>query len=165
MRHQTHRLVVLSALVLAAQAHASGVSPGVVGLWKTPREGGLIRIEACGAAICGRITDSPPAGAPVQKDVRNPDPTLRNRPIDGLVIMKLKSIGPGRWGNGVIYNPDDGKTYMASMDLTDDGRLRLKGCIVAPLCRTQTWTRAHIDARVIAMARPSAAEPASDRVR
>jgi uncharacterized protein (DUF2147 family) len=25
--------------------------------------------------------------------------------------------------------------------MVGEGRLRLRGCIVAPFCRTQTWTR------------------------
>ncbi|HEY1447548.1 MAG TPA: DUF2147 domain-containing protein [Caulobacteraceae bacterium] len=168
MRHQTNGLVALSALVLTAQAPSSSVSPGVVGLWKTPRDGGLIRIETCGGAICGKIAESSPAGAaPVQTDFRNVDPALRDRPIDGLLIMKLKPIGPGHWGDGSIYNPDDGKTYKASMNVTGDGRLRLRGCIVAPLCRTQTWTRADRNGGrgVTAMARTSPADPVSDGMR
>jgi uncharacterized protein (DUF2147 family) len=137
-------IVALLPLILAAQAHMSDLAPGVVGLWKTARDEGLIRIEACGGAICGRIADAAPTGGgPVQMDVKNPDPTLRDRPIEGLVIMKLKPTGPGRWGEGYVYNPDDGRSYKASASLAPDGRLRVKGCLVVPLCRTQTWTRAN----------------------
>ena len=133
--------VALSALFLAAQALVSGVSP--VGLWKTPGDDGRIRIEACGAAICGRIADAAPTGVgPVQTDIRNADPALRDRPIDGLLILRLKPLGPRRWGEGFIYNPDDGRHYKASIDLTPDGRLHVRGCLVGPLCRTQTWLRA-----------------------
>jgi uncharacterized protein (DUF2147 family) len=135
-------LVVLSALVLALQATASGVSPGVVGLWKTAGDEGLVRIEACGQAICGRVAADLRAGdPPPQTKVGNRRDAARDRAIDGQLIMKLKALGPGRWGDGWIHNPDDGKTYKASIALTPDGRLRLKGCLVVPLCRTQTWTR------------------------
>jgi uncharacterized protein (DUF2147 family) len=130
-------LVALSALALASQASASGVSPGIVGLWKTAGDEGLVRIEACGQAICGRVVgDSPP-----QTNVGNRDAGLHDQATDGQLIMKLKPLGPGRWGDGWIQNPDNGKSYKASIALTPDGRLRLRGCIVVPLCRTQTWTR------------------------
>jgi uncharacterized protein (DUF2147 family) len=143
MRQKPKILVALSVLALAASAHASDLAAEVAGLWRTSGDEGLIRIEPCGAAICGRISDPAPGGnAPIPTDVRNADPALRDRPIDGLLIMKLKATGPGRWGDGSIYNPDDGRHYRVSMDLTRDGRLRVKGCLVVPLCRTQTWTRA-----------------------
>ena len=137
-------IVALLPLLLAAQAHVADVAPGVVGLWRTAQDEGLIRIEACGAAICGRIADPAPAGGgPIQTDAKNPNPALRDRPIEGLVILKLKPIGPGRWGEGSIYNPDDGRSYKASASLAPGGHLRVKGCLVVPLCRTQTWTRAN----------------------
>jgi uncharacterized protein (DUF2147 family) len=130
--------VALSALALALQAAASGVSPEIVGLWRTAGDEGLVRIEACGQAICGRAVDDPPP--PTNVGSHNPD--LRDQAVDGQLIMKLKPLGPGQWGDGWIHNPDNGKTYKASITLTPDGRLRLRGCIVVPLCRTQTWTRA-----------------------
>jgi uncharacterized protein (DUF2147 family) len=121
-----------SALVLAAQAAVAIASPAVVGLWATAGDEGLVRIEACGGAICGRATGDPAT--------------------EGLLIMKLRPTGPDRWGDGWIRNPDDGKTYKASISLTGDGRLRLRGCLVVPLCRTQTWTRA---GRMAGMIRPT----------
>lgn len=128
--------VALSALVLALHAAASGAPAGVVGLWKTAGDEGLVRIEACGQAICGRAVDPPPR---TKASSRGAGP--QNQASDGQLIMKLKPLGPGQWGDGWIQNPDNGKTYKASITLTPDGRLRLKGCIVVPLCRTQTWTR------------------------
>jgi uncharacterized protein (DUF2147 family) len=152
MRWKTPGLAVLLAFSPAAQADAAGVT----GLWRTADNGGLVRIEACGEAICGRIANSSPEYA-AQKDVHNRDPALRDHPITGLLIMKLTPTGPGRWGKGWIYNPDDGRSYQASVTLSDDGRLRLKGCLVAPLCRTQIWTRAG----ALAGRDPTAAAPPS----
>ena len=131
---------------LALVALLTGAAPagsGIVGLWKTPVDGGsTIRIEPCGEAVCGRAVGSPRLKAfPDQKDVRNRDPALRGRPIAGLLTLKLRPIGPNRWGDGWVYNPEDGRTYKGSVELTGDGRLRVQGCIVAPLCKTQTWTR------------------------
>ncbi|MGH7010551.1 MAG: DUF2147 domain-containing protein, partial [Caulobacteraceae bacterium] len=63
--------VLAAAVLLGAGAHAH---PGarVLGLWRTPVRGGLVRIEACGAAICGYVAGSPMLAAnPAQKDLRN----------------------------------------------------------------------------------------------
>lgn len=118
------------ALLAAVQAHAAGISPGVAGVWKTQGDDGLVRIDGCGEDICGRIASAPAtADSPAQL---------------GLLIMRLKPTGPDRWGEGWIKNPDNGKRYRASVAITSDGHLRLKGCLVPPLCRTQTWTRVDV---------------------
>jgi uncharacterized protein (DUF2147 family) len=134
-------MLTLAAALLAGAAPAAA---GVTGLWKTPVDGGsTVRIETCGEAICGRAVSSPRLIAfPDQKDVFNRDPALRGRPIKGLLLLKLRPIGPSRWGDGWVYDPRSGGTYKGTAELKSDGRLLLQGCIVAPFCRTQAWTRA-----------------------
>ena len=133
-------LVALLALAMAMPASPSAAPPGVTGLWRTAGDEGLIQIEACGAEICGRIASDSLVVALPPTNARHQD--THDGATDGLLILKLKPTGPDRWGDGWIYNPDDHHRYKASIALTDDGRLRLKGCLVGPLCRTQTWTRA-----------------------
>ena len=127
--------------LLSAAPPASGRD--AAGLWRTPVDGGLVRIERCGADLCGRVAGSPRLRAvPDQKDIRNRDPTLRERPIKGLLIFRLHPLSAGRWAGGTIYNPDDGGTYKADLTMAPNGRIQVRGCIVDPICRTQTWTRA-----------------------
>jgi uncharacterized protein (DUF2147 family) len=139
-RQTLTKIVVPLALAMASLAGASGAAPSVAGLWKTQGDDGLIRIDPCGPSICGRIASASDPSAPT--DSHNPNPALRDRAREGMVILKLSPIGPDRWGDGWIYNPDNGKSYRASIALAGNGRLRLRGCLVFPLCRTQTWTRA-----------------------
>ncbi|MDR3507308.1 MAG: DUF2147 domain-containing protein [Caulobacteraceae bacterium] len=115
-----------------------------MGLWKTPEAGGsFVRIETCGDALCGRVVTSARLRAhPDQKDERNRDATQRDRPVKDLLILKVKAIGPNRWGDGWVYNPNDGGTYKGVMELRNASELHLTGCIVAPFCKTQTWERA-----------------------
>lgn len=133
-------ICALALMVAIAPARASS---GVIGVWKTPVDGGsTVRIDPCGEWVCGRVLSSPRiARFPYQKDVRNRDVALRGRPIAGLLILKLRSLGPNRWGDGWVYDPQDGGTYKGAVEVTGPGRMRLRGCIVAPLCQTQTWTR------------------------
>jgi len=42
---------------------------------------------------------------------------------------------------GSVFNPADGRTYRGTITMQGEDTLRLRGCVVAPLCRTQTWTR------------------------
>ena len=132
--------LALSVLLQTASA-SSPTTP--IGIWKTPVDDGLIRIERCGEAICGHVAGSPRLqNQPNQTDALNHDPALRNRPILGLLMLKLNPKGPGRWGDGWIYNPKDGGTYSAKIEIVGEGRLRLTGCIAPFLCQTQVWTRA-----------------------
>jgi uncharacterized protein (DUF2147 family) len=126
-----------------AGAAAWAGAPDVAGLWRTPTHGGLIRIEACGDEVCGRSVDSPALQArPDQTDVKNPDPALRNRPIKGMLILKARRQADGSWGDGWVYNPNDGKTYHLTLKLAAPGRLKVTGCLAALLCASQTWTLA-----------------------
>ena len=134
-------LTTLAAVSVSIQAPASAPSP--VGLWKTPVENGRIRVDRCGDALCGYVADSDTLRRkPDQADIRNHDPALRNRPIMGLLVMKLNPLGPGRWGAGWIYDPRNGGTFTAKIAMAPDGRLRLTGCLAPLLCQTQTWIRA-----------------------
>ena len=136
-------LSVLATLGLPALASAAPAGD-LSGLWNTPIDhGSLIRLETCGEAICGRVVSSPHLRAnPDQRDVRNRNSALRGRPLRDLLVLKVRPLGPGRWGDGWAYNPEDGGTYSGTMLLKDDGSLRLTGCILAPFCQTETWTRA-----------------------
>lgn len=130
--------------LLAAQAAGGG---DLSGLWRTPVDGGsVIRLSPCDGAICGRIVTSPHIRAvPDQRDVRNRDPALRDRVLRDLMVMKVRPLEPGKWGDGWVYNPEDGGTYKGEMALRPDGTLRLTGCIVTPFCKTQTWRRVQAD--------------------
>lgn len=140
---------VLSALGFACllaggpSLAAAQSSQTILGVWRTPSDGGsTVRISACGDAVCGQIVSSPALRAdPNLRDGRNSDASLRTRRLQGLRILQVRPQGPGRWSDGWVYNPTDGKTYRGSITMTPEGRLRLTGCVVRPLCQTQTWTR------------------------
>lgn len=136
---------MMAGLMLAAGLAAASENP--LGLWRTPVDGGsLVRLAPCGEELCGRIVSSPRLKAvPDQKDIRNRDVSQRGRALHDLTFMKVRSTGPGTWGDGWVYNPEDGGTYKGVMVLQPDGTLRLTGCIVRPFCKTQIWRRVQAD--------------------
>ena len=75
-------------------------------------------------------------------DRENPDPSLRARPIQNLVILwGFKYSGDNVWEDGRIYDPKEGKTYKCKMTLDGD-RLKIRGFIgVSLIGRTNVWTR------------------------
>ena len=84
----------------------------------------------------------PEAGKP-KRDRENPDKSLRDRPIQGLVFMTgFKFDGDGKWKGGKVYDAESGKTYSCKMTLKDRDTLEIRGYIgVSLLGRNQTWKR------------------------
>lgn len=131
------RLWPLAALMFSAPAFAA---VPVAGQWLTVEKDSVVEIAPCGKAICGRILrilKPQPKGPP--RDVNNPDPKLRNRPVLGMTILTgFKDTGKS-W-EGSIYDPRAGKTYRSYLTLQADGKLQVKGCY-GPFCRSQYWAR------------------------
>ena len=112
-------------------------SPGLNGDWVTSDRTAVVRVGACGGAVCGRIVRILAAGVP-RNDVNNPDRAQRSRPLVGVAVLSgFTADGSG----GRAYDPKSGRSYRASLRLNGDGTLRVTGC-VAFVCRSQTWTRA-----------------------
>jgi len=106
-----------------------------------------VRIAPCRgqpARLCGTVAwlanPNDAAGQPL-RDINNPDPALRDRPVLGmLVIRDFQRAADGRWEGGKIYQPRTGKTFDSKMQVNPDGTLKLEGC-VAVFCQAQTWKR------------------------
>lgn len=136
-----------SPLFLALAASLAALTSPVLaadptGLWQTPTNGGQVRIARCGQALCGTlVTSDHIRREPNARDENNKDAAQRSRTLRGLPMLSGFTGGPSEWRGGSVYNPADGGTYRGTITMTGDNALRLRGCIVAPLCKTQTWTR------------------------
>lgn len=120
----------------------------VVGLWKTADGKGLIEIsKSKDGTYQGKIVGGEPRkdanGNPIKTDVNNPDPSKRNRPTIGIVIMtNFRFDGDDQWTDGLIYNPEDGKEYKCKMWLDDPKTLNIRGYVgFSLLGRTEKWTK------------------------
>lgn len=130
----------LLALSPLASAPASAAPASINGKWKTADKDAIVTISKCGTSLCGKITKflvTPPDGVG-QKDVNNPNASLRNRTILGLDFLTGFKADGDKW-KGRVYDPKSGKSYKSILYKAKDGRLVVKGCI-AFLCQTQRWT-------------------------
>lgn len=150
-------LILLTSVVLAGPSMALGADEdAIVGTWLTAEaEDGRAHVQIVkdGDSYRGTIVwlelptypEDDPGGMPGQTriDRENPDPDLRDRPILGLEIVSgFEPTGDGRWGNGTIYDPANGKTYKCKAKLSDPDTLKVRGFIgVSLLGRTEVWTR------------------------
>lgn len=128
-----------SLLFLAAGASAP---PDITGLWLTDDRKGIVRIEPCGAHLCGRITrvlDTDPSVP--RTDVKNPDRRLRNRPIVGLMTLWGFSRSGSVWTGGRAYDPQTGNSYRSTLQMNQDQSLKVSGCVLF-ICQSRRWTKA-----------------------
>jgi uncharacterized protein (DUF2147 family) len=136
---------MLAALLFAASVSAG--APDVAGLWLTPTDAGVVKISHCGASLCAELLTSNKIKRDASlKDSHNQDQSLRGRTLKGLELFQDFKGAGGSWTDGRIYNPDDGGTYHATIELQGGDQLKLVGCIFAPLCKTQIWRRLPPDA-------------------
>ena len=136
---KTAAAALIAALLSGAAAYAA---TGAEGTWQTPDDNAVVKIEACGAALCGYIVTSDQLKAhPDQTDARNRTVSLRTRPLKGLALFSGVKGGPPEWTGGALYDPEDGKTYKGSIKLTGADTLQLTGCVFRPFCKSETWTR------------------------
>lgn len=131
-------LIVAALGALATPAFAADA----IGLWATPGNGGQVEIARCGNSLCGKLVTSDNIKTnPALKDIKNKDESQRTRTLKNLQMLYDFTGGPTKWTGGKVYNPEDGGTYSGTLELISANELKLKGCIVAPLCKTQKWTR------------------------
>jgi uncharacterized protein (DUF2147 family) len=112
------------------------------GVWVMTNGKVTVKVSACGQGLCGRIVG---LKKPLDKngnpklDKENPDPALRSRPVIGISLLHdMKPSGDGEW-RGAIYNPDDGRTYNATMSI-EGSVMKVKGCVMI-ICKTRQFMR------------------------
>lgn len=96
-----------------------------IGLWLTQEKKGKVRIEQCGASLCGYSVD------------------LKSNQDGEQVLINMKP-GNGLIWSGRILDPNTGSTYDSTIALMGAGGLRVQGCAFNGMfCGGQTWTRAN----------------------
>ncbi len=137
------RLTCLSSILISTLAWAEKTD--VEGRWLTQEGDGWIRIQIVGDSLEGSVAGSPDPKQREERELddRNPDPDLRTRRLDGLIIMKgFEYDGDSKWSGGTVYDPNSGKTYKCTVTQVDADTLKMRGFIgISLFGRSETWTR------------------------
>lgn len=133
-------LLVIGGRAMAEEADA------IVGEWYTEENKALVQIYKADGVYNGKIVwlKEPKKDDGSEKlDTNNPDESKRDNPIIGLNLVNgFVYQGKGKWGDGTIYDPDNGKTYSCKMELKEENSLKVRGFIgVSLIGRTQMWVR------------------------
>ena len=184
MRHDQHApksyaprlLTGISALLLAATtglslaAPAPG-APAEEGLWYNHSGKGAVEIRPCAETgrdanyLCGFIVwlkdPRNQKGQPLT-DGYNEDPRKRTRTICGLPVLgSLRPMSDGTWDQGWVYDPEQGKSFDAAIQLHAPDRLVLTGYKgIKFFSKSFVWKRAPDD---LPRCNGAATIPAADR--
>jgi len=94
-----------------------------VGVWLTEEKEGKVRIEQCGANLCGYSVDS-------------------KSNLNGEQVLINMKPGKDRKWSGRILDPNTGSTYDSTIALKGPDTLRVQGCAFGGMfCGGQTWSR------------------------
>ena len=87
-------------------------------------------------------TENDPATGKPWTDSKNPDKSLRNRPLIGVKLIESIPYDAKKnaWTGGKIYDPNRGLKANATISITEDGRLKVSGKILG-IGETQYWDR------------------------
>ncbi len=144
------RLVLILALwILPTAAFAQTAAAGQ---WLTANGEARVDTFECQGTLCGRIVwlrQPVDDDGRVRRDVANEKEEMRIRPILGLqVLTGFAPDGDDRWSGGVVYVPEAGREYRASVSLEDPNTLLVRRFTWLPwlgwlpgLSETERWTR------------------------
>jgi uncharacterized protein (DUF2147 family) len=113
-----------AAVLPASPAPAAIRDPNSpLGIWLTEEKEGKVRIEQCGANLCGYSVDA--------KSNKNGE----------QVLINMKPGKDSKW-SGRILDPNSGSTYDSTIAMKGTDTLRVQGCAFGGMfCGGQTWTR------------------------
>ena len=150
MKHRAFApaLSVLAVALFATGSSSEASAADPSGIWAKDDGSAKVEIKKCGRGICSRVVwlrdpkDS--QGKPLH-DVRNEDPSMRDRPIIGLPLFNnMPLTEPNTW-MGNIYNPEEGHIYTnVKVTLVSRQQIVLRGCKTWLLCGEKMWTRSHL---------------------
>ncbi|MBO3269572.1 MULTISPECIES: DUF2147 domain-containing protein [Hymenobacter] len=133
-------------MLLPLMGQAQALSP--VGMWEDDSGEARVEVSVRDGELTGRLiwmhhAIDPKTGQP-HLDGRNPNPTLRTRPLQNLVVLYKMRYNPdsGRWEDGEIYDPHSGHYYSCYLHMESRDRLEVKGYIgFSLLGRSHYWHR------------------------
>jgi len=135
-------------LIMFVLATLSTHAQSVTGKWKTTddktgEDKSIVEIYEKDGKIYGKIIE---ILNPDKKDAKCTDckGADKDKPINGMVIIRGLSKDGDSWSDGKILDPNKGKTYRCTIKLHEKNKNKLdvRGYIgVSLVGRTQTWTR------------------------
>ena len=137
---------LIGVLLLIGGRAMADEADAIMGEWYTKDSKALVQVYKKDDVYNGKIVwlkEPKKEDGSEKLDTKNPDPSKQGDPIIGLNLVKgFVYKGKNKWGDGTIYDPDNGKTYSCNITLMEDNTLKVRGFIgISLIGRTQVWVR------------------------
>ena len=137
----TMRLLGKVALVLLLVS-PSYAGEAIYGVWvRGGHDDEKLEFYDCDGQLCAKEIELQPDGSPAT-----------------VILRHAAKTSPNQW-KGELFNPENGKLYSGVITLDKPNQLTLKGCLIAFLCQSETWTRVVVKAAP----GPDKAAPSADK--
>ena len=124
--------LMLAGLAVALAPAAAAAAKGLEGRWKN---GAMeIVIAPCGQSLCGKVVK---ASAKQQAKSERGNGTHL---LGARVIDNIQPAGPGTWNADVFVASRD-VNARGTIEQIGPNRLKVRGCVLAVLCKTTHWDR------------------------
>ena len=144
MQRHTTALLALGCASLICEGAGAAPAKDPSATWLTEDGRARVRVERCKAKpadICGYVVWLAPRKGMTAStlDKNNPDPAKASFPVLGHQLMNGLTLNEDGEYEGLIYNADNGKSYDVTVWRESPDELKVKGCLIALLCKTQSW--------------------------
>ncbi|MDF2384440.1 DUF2147 domain-containing protein [Nostoc ellipsosporum NOK] len=127
--------LALSAVPMAPALAGSASDAPIASEWRNPGDSVHVRIDQCGAALCGTITWAS------DKAIADARRGGTEQLVGTHLFRDLKPAGPGKW-SGKVFVPDIRQTFSGTIHFQDGDKMVGKGCVLfGVVCKAQTWSR------------------------
>lgn len=126
---------LFACVALLGAAAPAPLQESVQGEWKNTKNTIHMRVQPCGAGMCGTVIW---AGDQQRADAKKGS---GKELIGSMLLRNLVRGEDGKW-RGKVYVPDIDSNVSATVIQLDRNTIRITGCtLVGLICRTQHWQR------------------------
>lgn len=141
-------LALLAFVVASAQSTLNNTADNVIGTYTGTQDGEKFRVKIVkmsDGTYKGQIIwmeNDKDANGKKRLDTKNPDKNLRNTPCDRIILFSGLKYNADKkcWDGTKIYDPQRGLKAKLTITFEKDGRLRLKGTLLA-ISESVYWTK------------------------
>ncbi len=121
---------VFALTTFAASAAYADMADKALGNWSRTSEGWVVNFYMCGDKLCGKVISG-----------EGEDKKTGGSVVGVNMLFDLEKIDDHRW-KGAMYNPTDGGDYAGHVTMIDENSLKMSGCMMKIMCRSEVWPRA-----------------------
>ena len=134
MRKIITGLAALAVAVTATAVPAAGAPTPVQGVWRNPKNTVHVKLQPCGATMCGTVVWAAPKAQAKAK-------AAGQQLVGAQLFREFKAVSANQW-KGRVFVPDLNRTFSGTITAETPTRMVGKGCLIGGFfCKQQTWVK------------------------